>query len=182
MLDLARKTATLGIFIRLRSEISSKWSLMPSTAYTCTEAELWVVHPTSYLLLNFNAFILLKFAFYLHLFFVSQSWLQKHAQNRNIGKNNGIKRNERSILSWRKTIWNECCGWIWKKITVISKIVLTCCVLHNGSTAITALFRSSFSFLSMLLIICALTQPIMSATLIQINILTNKMWKKGRGT
>lgn len=56
-----------------------------------------------------------------------------------------------------RTIWNECCRWIWKKITVILKIVLTCCVLHNGSTAITALFRATFSSsLSMLLIICAI--------------------------
>jgi len=47
MLDLGVETASL--FIKLRNEISSEWC--QKQLYTCTEAELWVAHQTSYLLL-----------------------------------------------------------------------------------------------------------------------------------
>lgn len=198
MLDLGRETASLRIFIKLRSEISSKWSLTPkvalhmhrSRALSCTSnfiptLKLQCFHSVQ------SSFSTCISSLCLYVKHLPLMVVKTNAHHRNTDKNNnGIKRNGISILSWRKNkIFqkkrNKCCEWIWKKITVILKIVLTCYVLHIGSTAITALFRTPFSFffIHVTHYLCYLYNLYCQLLyFIYIKILTNKMAKGGRGT
>lgn len=110
MLDLGKETATLRIFIKFRSEISSKWSLMSKVALQMYRSKALSCISNFIPTCKHECFsFCLRLIFYLHLFFVSLSQaltlkvVKTNAHHSNIDKNNnGIKRNGISILSWRK--------------------------------------------------------------------------------